>query len=85
MPNTREIDSLQKYSTFEPTLWPQQMRIFSSYTLMVRIHVVDLYHSLTNRTEPALVTGQIAKEIEKVGRLLERLYGTLNEDNLKLE
>jgi hypothetical protein len=35
--------------------------------------------------EPALVTGQIAKEIEEVERLIERLYGVLNEDNLKLE
>ncbi len=32
-----------------------------------------------------LVTGQIAKEIERVGHLIERLYGVLNEDNLKLE
>jgi hypothetical protein len=61
------------------------MRILSSYTLTVRISVADLYRSLANNAKPALVTGQIAKEIEKVGSLIEQLYGVLNEDNLKLE
>lgn len=32
----------------------------------------------------ALVTGQIADEIESVGRHLEKLYGVLNDENLKL-
>jgi len=32
-----------------------------------------------------LVTGQIAKEIEALDGLIEQLYGTLNDDNLKLE
>jgi len=47
--------------------------------------VIGLYRSLANGVESALVTGQIAKEIERVGHLIERLYGVLNEDNLKLE
>ena len=33
----------------------------------------------------ALVTGQLSNEIEKVGRELEKLFGTLNEDALKLQ
>jgi hypothetical protein len=32
----------------------------------------------------ALVTGQIASEIEKVAELLEKLYGTLDEESLRL-
>jgi hypothetical protein len=32
----------------------------------------------------ALVTGQIANEITSVSRQLERLYGVLNEESLKL-
>lgn len=32
-----------------------------------------------------LVTGQLAKDIEVVGEEVERLYGTLNEENLKLQ
>jgi len=52
---------------------------------MVRVSLVCVYRSLANGVEPALVTGQIAKEIEKVGCLIEQLYGVLNEDNLKLE
>jgi hypothetical protein len=32
----------------------------------------------------ALVTGQIANEITSVGQELEKLYGVLNEETLKL-
>ena len=31
-----------------------------------------------------LVTGQVALDIEIIGRELEQMYGVLNEDNLKL-
>lgn len=33
----------------------------------------------------ALVTGQLSNEIEEVGKEIEKLFGTLNEDALKLE
>lgn len=33
----------------------------------------------------ALVTGQLARQIEAVGKEIEGLYGVLNEDNLKLQ
>ena len=33
----------------------------------------------------ALVTGQLSKEIMEVGKEIEELFGTLNEDSLKLE
>jgi hypothetical protein len=32
-----------------------------------------------------LVTGQIASEIQILSRCIEQLYGTLNEDSLKLQ
>lgn len=32
----------------------------------------------------ALVTAQIAKEIDASGKVIENLYGTLNEDMLQL-
>ena len=32
----------------------------------------------------ALVTGQLAVELEEVGRYIVQLYGTLDEDSLKL-
>jgi hypothetical protein len=32
----------------------------------------------------ALVTGQIANELGSVGAILEKLYGILNEESLKL-
>jgi len=32
-----------------------------------------------------LVTGQLAQDIVGVGHELEELYGTLNEDNFKLQ
>lgn len=40
--------------------------------------------SLTD-VRAALVTGQLAQDITAVGLDLEELYGTLNEENLKLE
>ena len=33
----------------------------------------------------ALVTGQLSKEIKDMGREVERLFGALNEDLLKLQ
>ena len=32
----------------------------------------------------ALVTGQLSRQIDAVGKEIEGLYGVLNEDNLKL-
>ena len=33
----------------------------------------------------ALVTGQLSRQIDAVGKEIEGLFGTLNEDNLKLQ
>ena len=33
----------------------------------------------------ALITGQLSKEIQEVGKEIEKLFGTLNVDLLKLQ
>ena len=45
---------------------------------------VAFSHALTNAFRIVLVTGQVALDIEIIGRELEQMYGVLNEDNLKL-
>ena len=45
---------------------------------------VALSHFFTNASRIVLVTGQVALDIEIIGRELEQMYGVLNEDNLKL-
>jgi len=34
---------------------------------------------------PALVTGQLSKQIKDMGKEIEKLFGVLNEDLLKLQ
>ena len=34
---------------------------------------------------PALVTGQLSREINEVAREMEKLFGVINEDLLKLQ
>lgn len=46
-----------------------------------------LVHVQTNRalTETALVTGQLAHDLNIIGQEIEKLYGVLSEEDLKLQ
>ena len=58
----------------------QLMRTLNSFT-----HTVGFLPSWKNdaKSGVALVTGQIANEIESIGTQLEHLYGVLDEETLK--
>lgn len=54
---------------------------FSMLTVIVPLPYSAIYPA---NTRVALVTGQIGEEIDTVSRLLEKLYGVLNEESLVL-
>ena len=45
----------------------------------------ELFCCNTNEHSLALVTGQLARDIAIVGQEIEKLYGVLDEEDLKLE
>ena len=59
--------------------------INSSQGFRVVERVWDLCKSILTTTRVALVTGQLSNEITVLGKEIEKLFGVLNEDLLKLQ
>lgn len=89
-PTTRETDSWRRSSGFAGATKANLVRltmILRYYTHMVRLFSCT-YHPkylLIQQRNPALVTGQLAKEIHEVSGEIESLFGVLNEDLLQLQ
>ena len=77
---SRDEDFELLYAYGESTL----VRFFRSLLVVSRDWDSRISMMLTS-TRVALVTGQLSKEITDLGKEIEKLFGVLNEDLLKLQ
>ena len=76
---SRDEDFELLYAYGESTL----VNIFQGFLVVSRDTHLQISMLTSNRV--ALVTGQLSKEITDLGKEIEKLFGVLNEDLLKLQ
>jgi hypothetical protein len=63
----------------------QQKRITNCFTPMVSFNLSNYCDRYQLLTRAVLVTGQLADDLQEVIREIETLFGTLDEESLKLQ